>query len=172
MTPGRQTFVVALALVVATVLQGRVAHVISIKGAQPDFPLIVLACGAILIGGGNAIFLAVWAGLLEAATFGVWFGSCLTSRTLAGAFAGSLQRSVIRDSIVVPPLVVLATTLVAEFVFAAMVPSSWLHHAHRWAHTIIGELVYNTILSHPVYALLRRCGAGQPRENSFAQPRK
>jgi len=172
MTPGRQTFVVALVLIAATVLQGRLAHIISIKGAQPDFPLVVLACGATLIGGSNAIGLAVWAGLLEAATFGMWFGSVLTSRTLAGAFAGSLQRSVIRDSVVVPPLVVLATTVVAEFVFAAMVPSSWLHHAHRWLRTVVGELVYNTILSHPVYALLRRFGVGQPRENSFARAQK
>jgi rod shape-determining protein MreD len=169
MTPGRQTFVVALALIAAAVLQGRLAHIIAIKGAQPDFPLIVLACGATLIGGSSAIGLAVWAGLLEATMFGMWFGSVLTSRTLAGAFAGSLQRSVIRDSVVVPPLVVLATTVVAEFVFAAMVPSSWLHHVHRWARNVMGEIVYNTVLSHPVYLVLRRLHVGQPRENSFAR---
>jgi rod shape-determining protein MreD len=166
MTRGRQTLIVALALVLATVLQGRFAHLIAIKGAQPDLPVIVLACGAILIGGSNAIGLAVWAGLLEAAIFAFWFGSYMTSRTLAGAFAGSLQRSVIRDSIVVPPLVVFATTVVAEFVFAAMVPPIWLHHAHRWIRTVLGELVYNTVLAHPVYLLLRRFGVGQSRDGN------
>lgn len=169
MTPGRQAFIVAIFLVLATVFQGIVAHAITIKGAEPDFTLIVMACGATLIGGNYALGLSLWAGLLEAAMLSQFVGSYLASRTLAGAFAGGLKRSVIRDSLVVPPLIVFLTTAVANLIFAVMVPHSWLHHAHQWTRAVIGQLIYNTVLSYPVYFLLRRCRIGQPKENPFGR---
>jgi rod shape-determining protein MreD len=169
MTPGRQAFIVAIFLIFATVLQGIVAHAIMIKGAEPDFTLIVLACGATLIGGNYSVALAVWAGLLDASMLAQYIGSYLASRTLAGAFAGGLKSSVIRDSLVVPPLIVFLTTAVAHLIFAAMVPHAWLHRAHQWSHEVLGQIIYNTILSYPVYFLLRRCHVGQPKENPFGR---
>lgn len=169
MTPGRQALIVAFFLVIATVFQGRLAHAVIIKGAQPDLPLVFLACGGSLIGGNYAVVLALWTGLLEASMVAWYFGSLLTSRTLAGAFAGGLKRSVIRDSLVVPPIIVFLTTAVAQLVYAVMVPNAWVHHAHEWVRSVVGQLLYNTALSYPVYFLLRRCGIGRPKENPFGR---
>jgi rod shape-determining protein MreD len=167
MTPARQILIVSFLLVVAAVLQGRLAHAVMIMGAQPDFPLVLLGCAALLIGGDGAIWLAFWTGLLQAAMAAQYVGSYLTSRVLAGAFASSLQRDLIRDSIVVPPLVVLAVTVITEFIFAAMVPHAWLHHLRPWLRGEIGGTVYNTVLSYPCFLLLRRCGIGYRREDPF-----
>jgi len=169
MTPARQSVIVAIFLVLATVFQGTAAHAIAIKHAEPDFPLIVLACGANLIGGNYAIGLAVWTGLLEASMVAQFVGTYLASRTLAGAFAGSLKQSVIRDSVIVPPLIVFFTTLLAHLIYAAMNPHSWLGHTHTWVRIVGGQLLYNTALSYPVYYLLRRCNIGLPKDNPFGR---
>lgn len=168
MTSGRQTFIVALCILLAHVLQGRVSQAIAIRGAHPDFPLIVLACGATLLGGARGTMVGLWSGLLTGAVASVNYGSFLASRTLAGAFAGNLQRSMIRDSIVVPPLVVLSTTVVAEFIYAVMAPNAWLHHWRLWLRDTGGELVYNMVLSYPIYFLLRKMRIGHKVEDPFA----
>jgi len=169
MTPARQSLIVAFFILVAAVLQGNLAHAIAIQRVEPDFPLIVLACGANLIGGNFAVGLALWTGLLEATMLPQYLGSYLASRTLAGAFAGGLKSSVIRDSIVVPPLIVFFSTMVAQLIYAAINPHSWLHHAHQWVHSMVGQLIYNTVLSYPIYYLLRRCHVGLPKENPFGR---
>ncbi len=165
MIPTRQVFLVALLLLLAAVLQGRVAHAIQVRGAQPDLPLVGLACGGTLLGGPRGAGLGFWAGLLTAALVPGTVGSFLTSRTLAGAFAGRLQGSVIRDSVVVPPLVTFATTLIAELIYVLMAPT---HHLRAWAAARGGEILYNTLLALPVYSLMRRLHIGHRREDPFA----
>jgi hypothetical protein len=144
----------------------------AIRSAQPDLPLIVLTCGATLVGGAYAPCLGLFAGYLcVALTPTISFGSYLVSRTVAGAAAGGLTRSVIRDSVWTPPIVVTLGTAVAEIVFALMAPSAWLHHFRRYLMTAGGEVVYNAALSYPVYVLLRRLGIGFRPEDPYAPPR-
>ncbi|MCW3059930.1 MAG: hypothetical protein JWQ02_1751 [Capsulimonas sp.] len=168
MTPGIQTVVVVFCLLFAHVLQGRVAHAIEFRGAHPDLPLIVLACGATLLGGARGTAVGLWSGLLTASIAGVNYGSLLASRTIAGAFAGNLQRSMLRDSIIVPPLIVFSTTVVAEFIYAVMAPNAWLHHWRLWMRQTGGEVAYNMVLSYPIYFLLRRIRIGHKVEDPFA----
>lgn len=165
MTRARQTLLVFLAVFLAAVLQGRGAHALRIGIAQPDFVLVVLGCGATLIGGGRGTGLGFWAGLLSAALNPGALGSALASRTLAGALAGWFQSFVIRDSLLVPPLVVLATTLVTEVSFVLMTPT---HHLRLWAAQVGGETLYNMAFALPVYFTLRRLHIGRAREDPFA----
>lgn len=168
MTSGRQTVIVVFWILFAHVFQGRLSHAIGIRGAFPDFPLIVLACGATLLGGARGTAVGLWSGLLTGAMASVNYGSFLASRTIAGAFAGNLQRTMIRDSIVVPPLIVLATTIVAEFIYAVMAPNVWLHHWRLWLYDTGGEVLYNMVLSYPIYFLMRRMRIGHKHEDPFA----
>lgn len=165
MTVVRQVFLAALLLCLAAVLQGRGAHALRIGQAQPDFPLVTLGCAATLLGGARGIGLGFWAGLLTASLNPGTFGTYLASRTLAGAFAGWLQGFVIRDSLIVPPLVLFAVTLVAEATSVLMAPT---HNLRLWALQVGGETLYNMLLALPVYALLRRLGIGRQREDPFA----
>lgn len=167
MIPTRQVFLVVLLLWGAAILQGRVAHAVSIRGAQPDLPLIVLSGSAVLVGSVRGTLLGFWAGLLAAASAPAAYGSFFVSRILAGAFAGSLGSTLIRDNLFVPPLVTLATTLLTEFTCLLMAPGLALHHTHSWLTQVGGELIYNTLLALPIYLLLRACHVGHFREDPF-----
>jgi|GEM_PF-781113 len=170
MSSWRQSIIVLLFIIVAAIAQGRGAHAISVRLAEPDFLLVTLACGAMLIGGYWGIILGFVAGYLTIALSSdpfLPFGTVLASRTIAGAFASGLQRSVIRDSVWVPPLVVFLTTLVSDCVYAAMAPRTWLHHPHDWFAPQGGQIIFNTVLSYPLYLVLRRFGVGSHKEDPF-----
>ena len=57
MIPARHVLLVAVLIWLAAIGQGRAAHAISIRGAQPDLPLIVLACGSLALGGARGALL-------------------------------------------------------------------------------------------------------------------
>ena len=160
-----------LALLLAAALQGRLAHALHVRWAQPDFILVTLGCAATLLGGGRATFLGLWAGLLTAALIPGTFGTFLTSRTLAGALAGWVQRFLIRDSLLVPPLVVLAATLAAEAVYVLMAPGVARHPLRLWLLKVGGEALYNMLFAFPVFFLLRRLGLGHVPDDPFGARR-
>ncbi len=169
MIPVRQVVLAAFLIWLAAVLQGRVAHAVSIRGAQPDLPLVVLSSSAILVGSMRGSLLGFWAGLLAAVSLPATYGSVFASRIVAGTFAGSLGSSLIRSNLLVPPLVTLAANLAAEIVSALIDPGRALHHSHWWLIQTGGEILYNTALALPVYLLLRFCRIGQLRDDPFGQ---
>ncbi len=50
MIPTRQMALAAFLIWMAAVLQGRVAHAVAFRGAEPDLPLVFLCSSAILVG--------------------------------------------------------------------------------------------------------------------------
>jgi uncharacterized membrane protein len=167
MIPIRQMLLVAFLIWMAAILQGRAAHAISIRGAQPDFPLIVLCGCAILVGSLRGSVLGFWAGLLTAVSFPAAYGSLFVSRIAAGAFAGSLGSSLIRANLLVPPLVTFAANLLSEAVCLLMAPGAALHHPRLWFIQTGSEIGYNTLLALPVFLFLRFCRVGHLQEDSF-----
>lgn len=169
MIPARQVMLAAFLIWIAAVLQGRVAHAIAIRGAQPDLPLVVLSGCALLVGSLRGTMLGFWAGLLAAASFSASYGSAFAGRIVTGAFAGSLGSSLIRSNLLVPPLVAFAATLLAEAVGTLIAPSLAVHHLRRWLIQTGGEVLYNTVLALPIYLGLRLCRIGQIRDDPFGQ---
>lgn len=166
MSAVRQTVLAVLLLLLAGVLQGRVAHSMAIGSAQPDFVLVTLACAATLIGGTSGWGLGLWAGLLTAALVPQTLGSFLVSRAAGGAVAGALAGSVIQRSLVVPPLAALAATATAEIIYVLMAPT---HHLRAWAAAAGGETLYNMVWAVPVFLLMRRVGIGRKSDDPFGQ---
>ena len=169
MIPVRQVVLAAFLIWLAAVLQGRVAHAVSIRGAQPDLPLVVLSTSAILVGSMRGTLLGFWAGLLAAVSLPAAYGSMFAGRVAAGVCAGSLGSSLIRSNVLVPPLVTLLASLAAEIVSALIDPSRALHHSHLWLIQTGSEILYNTVLALPVFLLLRFCRIGQLRDDPFGQ---
>lgn len=167
MTGARPLVLAVLALLLAAVAQGRLSHAVQFHWAQPDFILLTLACTGVLLGGNRAILLGLWAGLLTSALIPGIYGTLLTSRVLAGGLAGYAARFVIRDSLIVPPLVTLLVTGIAEVVRVLMAPGPSWHPIHLWLEKVGGEMLYNALLALPVYVLLRRLGLGAVREDPF-----
>lgn len=169
MTPTRHVLLAALVIWLAAVLQGRAAHALSIHGAQPDLPLVVLSCGAFLVGSESGALLGFWTGLLAASAFPATYGSLFLSRIAAGGVAGVFGRSLIRDNWIVPPVVVLATTLLAELIHVLMAPGLAIPHVRLWAGLLGGELLYNTALALPVSLLLRLLQVGRQPPDPFGR---
>lgn len=161
-------FIVLLFLVlVAAIVQAGFSEDITIGRAHPDFILVFALCGGVLTGPVRATFAGLWAGLLTAILCDVNFGSLLASRTLAGILAGWLHHHVIRNSVVVPPLVALAGTLAAECIYYLMAPS---HDLRIWLRSVGGEALYNMALSFPIYFGLRAIGMGPEPVSPFERP--
>ncbi len=160
----RQNMLLAFLLLMAGVAQGRLAHSLSMHGAQPDFILVTLACGATLVGGAGGVGLGLWAGLLTAALVPQTLGTFLVSRLAGGAFAGWLAGLVIQRSLIVPPLTALATTAVTELVYVLMAPA---HHLRAWAIAVGGEALCNMLWAVPIFLLLRRLGIGHKPDDPF-----
>ena len=169
MIPARQVVLAAFLIWAAAVLQGRVAHAVSIRGAEPDLPLVVLSGSAVLVGSLRGSLLGFWTGLLTAVLLPAAYGSVFAGRIVAGAFAGSFGSSLIRTNLLVPPLVTLAASVLAEIVSALVAPGQALHHSHRWLVQTGGEILYNTALALPVFLLLRVCRIGHLRDDPFGQ---
>ena len=169
MIPVRHVLLVAGLIWLAAIGQGRAAHALSIRGAQPDFPLVVLACGSLTLGGARGALLGFWAGLLTAALLPMTYGSVFVSRIAAGAVAGGLGRSLIRDNLVVAPLVVVASTLLTEGLGALIAPGSAVHDVRHWLRLLGGEMVYNAILAVPISLLLRLFRVGQVTADPFGR---
>lgn len=167
MTPVRHFLIVALLLWLAAVGQGRLALAMSIGVAQPDLPLVVLSCGAVLVGRMGGTWLGSWAGLLTAISFPPAYGSLFFSRIVAGTFAGVIGRSLTRNNLLVPLLVTLASTLIAELLTALTAPSYAVHHLRHWGLQLGGKLLYNSLLALPVSLLLRVLRVGAVEENTF-----
>ncbi len=165
MIPVRHAVLAGLLIWIAAILQGRVSHALALGGAQPDLPLVALACGAQLLGSAWGIRLGFWAGLLAAAASPQAYGSVFLARIAAGAFAGGIGRSLIRDNLLVPPLVALTTTVLAEAISLLMAPGPARHHVRHWFGLAAGEVLYNALLALPVSLLLRLLGVGRPRDD-------
>ena len=97
------------------------------------------------------------------------YGSVFVSRIAAGAFAGGVGRSLIRDNLVVPPLVVLAATLLTEGLGALIAPGAAIHDVRHWLRLLGGEVAYNALLAVPVSLLLRLFHVGQVTADPFGR---
>jgi hypothetical protein len=163
-TSRRQLVFAAVLIYVAAIAQARLAHVLRIGPAEPDMILVVMACSGVLIGGTGAVFLGLIAGLLTSALAVFDLGSTLASRTIAGAVSGGMHEHVIRDNVSVPPLVVGIATLTSNIVYLLMAPP---HHLRAWALMVLGQILYNAVLSIPIYFSLRRIGIGRADTGPF-----
>jgi LytS/YehU family sensor histidine kinase len=161
-------FILLLGLILlAAIIQAGFGNDVSIMRAKPDLILVVAACGGVLTGPVRATISGLWAGILTAALSPVNYGSILVSRTAMGILAGWIHNHVIRDSIVVPPLVVLGGTLTTEVIYFLMAPT---HNIHAWVRILGGEVIYNVALSFPVYFGLRALGMGPEEVSPFERP--
>ncbi len=165
MTTARSLLLAAI-LLVASWLQAGLSARIALFHARPDFILTTLVCISVLIGNLYGTVQSLWAGFLTAVLAGFNYGSVMVSRLLTGFLCGSLQQHIIQDSPFIPLITVFLATWLCEGLYFLMAPN--LHYLRWWTHMVLGESIYNSILSVPIYFGLRALKFGGEADDGFS----
>ena len=156
----RRYLVFYAALFVSAIIQSGLSVNRPFPGSQPDLTLIVSLLAALWLDLNAATFMGMMGGLIHAvhaAPFRSGFGSIIVSRTAVTALVSYLQRHLFKNSVIVAIVVVLGGTLGAEILYFVFAPQRQLL---IWARGVGWELLYNAVLTAPIFLLLRKfCGA-------------
>ncbi|GIV06984.1 MAG: hypothetical protein KatS3mg017_0186 [Fimbriimonadales bacterium] len=154
-----------LALVVlAAVAQGVWAQRLQIAGMTPDFPLLILACLAMLTNPNTAAWAGFLTGLLHASMLEQTVGSLLMSRTLAATAVAYLPLLISkRHWLSIVPAAALLTLLAQGLLYLA---APTISGSAFWQETL-GDMVYNMGLAIPVYWLVQRVVPPELDDDSF-----
>lgn len=153
-----------LLVIAAMVAQGIWANRLRIGMATPDFPLIVLACLALLTNPNTAAWAGFLTGLLHASMLEQTVGSLIISRTLAATAVAYLPLWLSKQHwfSVVPA--VIALTLLAQGMLYLAAPT--VLGSAFWQGTL-WSMVYNIGLAIPAYWLIQRIVPPELDEESF-----
>ena len=163
----RRRLIFALALFLAALAQSAWADAVRLRGAKPDFLVLIALLGALFCETSESAALGFFAGLLMACIASPargGFGSLIVSRTLVAFGVGWLEESIFRDNALIAVAVVTCGTALAEGFFFVFCPQ---HHIGHWARGVGLTTLYNALLSLPFYFLLRRCLGPRPRSDDF-----
>lgn len=162
--PAFQYTVVCLLIIFAVVVEGRYGYKIERNNVRPDLCVVVLAAVSGLFGSRKGALFGLLGGLLSAALFPFNFGTQVVSRTVGGLVTGNVPAVIDSDSPLMGPLCGIVCTGTVEIASVLMAPT---HHLHAWALHVAAEVVYNSLLTLPVYSILHACRIGRMRELSL-----
>lgn len=132
--------------------------------ATPDFPLLVLACLALVTNPNTAAWAGFFTGLLHASMLEQTVGSLIVSRVLAATVVAYLPMLLSNRHWLSAVLAVALLTSLSQTLFYLAAPS--LGGGAFWQATA-GSIVYNIALAVPTYWLIRRILPPEPDEESF-----
>lgn len=137
----------------AAVAQGVWAPRLQIGVALPDFPLLVLACLALLTNPNTAAWAGFLTGLLHASMLEQTVGSLIVSRVLAATLVAYLP-VVISNRHWFSALPATAVLMLLSHAFYYLAAPNFSSGAYWQA--VLGSMVYNMALAIPTYWLVRR----------------
>jgi rod shape-determining protein MreD len=153
-----------LLIIAAAVAQGAWASSLRIGWATPDFPLVVLACLAMLTNPNTAAWAGFTTGLLHASMLEQTVGSLIISRTLAATAVAYLPLFLSKQHWLSVVPAVIALTLLAQGILYLAAPI--VAGSAFWQGTL-GSMVYNIGLAIPAYWLIQRIVPPELDEESF-----
>ncbi len=147
----------AVALLVATILQTTVAPHLRLLGAYPDFALIIVVCVALVKGSEIGAVFGFLTGMLTAIALMEPFGLSAFVFVLVGFLAGRYAETADLSAGFAPLLSVFAATVlanlllaVAQFLLAREVPLGFF-----LGQVLAPSVVLNTLLAAPFYLVVR-----------------
>lgn len=146
----------AIALVtlwIAAGLQAGLAPYLTLLGAAPDFPLIVLSVLCLFASRTAATVLGFFTGLLYGALAGANLAHYVISRTITGFGAGWANAIGFEPNLWVSAAAAAIGTLVSQFLLLLLAPPASIP---AYLGDTIGSAMVNGVLAMPVYALLNR----------------
>lgn len=139
------------------VLQATVVPLMAIGGIRPDLLLIIVVSSALLQGKEQGVGLGFFAGLLQDLASGNIFGLNSLSKLATGYLAGSMERNVFKENVLLPVLAIIMFTL-----FNSILMLLILFMLGYYVELIPGLvnifyfMVYNATVAVPVHQLIYR----------------
>jgi len=144
---------IALGLWLAGGLQQSIAPKLAIAGAPPDFLLIALAAGSLVMDRLQASFLGFICGLIHGALAGANLMHYVISRSAGGFISAWMRSTTFEPNAVLAVATGFFLTLVSQVLLMFLAPPKQL--LPYLGATIIAA-AYNGVLVLPVYSLLKR----------------
>jgi rod shape-determining protein MreD len=146
-----------LLLILALVLQATIVPLVSINGIRPDLLLIIVVSSGLLLGKEQGVGMGFFSGLLQDLASGNIFGLNVLSKMATGFVAGSLERNVFKENVLLP---VLGTVLATVFNSAIMLLLIFLLGYNTDLLSAISNILYllcyNAVVAIPVHQLVYR----------------
>ena len=151
---GTKGWIVAVFLIwFAGGCQQSVSYQVSLAGASPDFPLIVIATLALFGDKRSGALVGFLGGVIHGAIAGAHLATYAVTRTLLGFAVGWFSSLEFEGNPVVAFIVVAAATLVTQIAFMLVTPGGAIL---PFLLATIGSAMYNGVLAVPLYALLNK----------------
>lgn len=144
-------------LVATLILQATVVPMMAIDGVRPDILLIIVVSSALLLGKDQGIGIGFFAGLFQDLASGNIFGLNVLSKMVTGYLAGSMERNVFKENVLLPVMAVILATLINSLIM--MCTLFILGYEVYLMTTLLNMLyltAYNALMAIPVHLLVYR----------------
>ena len=145
-----------VACVVAVVLDATLAPEIEILGARPDFAVLVLVYGALLMGGRTPIISGFFIGLVADSELPEYLGLNALALAITGYLASRLLDHLVKANIFVQCTVIAGATLLHDVIYYIVYYRNHLDLFGRFfVHQALLGAVYTAVLGAVIYAVAR-----------------
>lgn len=139
-------------LILAGALQSNIPSWMALKGARPDFILVVLISISLTLDPGAGAVLGFLAGLIHGSIVGISLGSFIASRTIIGFTAGSVTIRLFSENPIVPVLAAGGLTFAGEIVFLLTNPANDFFAS---ISVVLFKTLYNSLLTLILFWFIR-----------------
>lgn len=144
---------ISLILVITNILQSTYFQQFRIRGAIPNFYIMIIVSFALLRGSKEGAIVGFFAGLLQDIYFGTSIGFYALMGMYVGYFCGKLNKNFYRESFLLPLVLTIFSTLLYEFtvyVFTYLVRGR-VQILYFLNNIILPEVVYTGVISLFIY---------------------
>lgn len=141
-----------LIVIILFFLHEAYASHLAIRGAQPNIALTGLLTCSLFTDATFAAWLGFMTGILESAYLGMYIGSLIVTRSLAGWIIGAMEPHVFRDNVVIAVGICFLGTFLTGMCFYLFAPQA---NTLLWVKETLEESIYNCVISIPIYYIVK-----------------
>ncbi|MCX7781062.1 MAG: rod shape-determining protein MreD [Negativicutes bacterium] len=153
--------VVWAALIIVTLaLQSALLPVFAFNGIKPDLLLIITVSAGLLYGKEHGVGVGFFAGLVQDLAAGGIFGLNTLTKILIGLLAGSAERKVFKEHILLPLTAMAVTTVLSygAILVLLMLFGYKVNFVAAAVNNLPPQMLYNMIFSVPLHWVVYRLG--------------
>ena len=150
----------ALLIIVSLILQASLLPLFAYNGIRPDLLLVITVSAGLLFGREHGVAIGFFAGLLQDLASGGIFGLNTLPKLLLGFAAGTIERKVFKEHILLPLTAVMLATIASYglLLLLLIVLGYKVDLIAAAVHNLLPLVIYNMIFAVPVHWVVHRLG--------------